>query len=70
MGLPPCGTEMTHQALALESPIYLDNKSLFDEVWHQAMASSVSQEVYTIPMVVHVIHRGSPVGVEENISDG
>lgn len=70
MGLPPCGTEMTHQALALESPIYLDNKSLFDAVWHQDMASSVSQEVYTIPMVVHVIHRGSPVGVEENISDG
>ena len=26
-------------------------------------------EIYTIPLVVHVIHRGSPIGVEENISD-
>ena len=27
------------------------------------------QDVYTIPVVVHVVHRGSPVGVDENISD-
>ena len=26
-------------------------------------------DVYTLPVVVHVIHRGSPVGVEENITD-
>jgi len=71
MGLPPCGTDMAHLALTSTSPAYLAHKAAFDVTWHQgaALAVSDSMEVYTIPLVVHVIHRGSPIGVEENISD-
>ena len=71
MGLPPCGTDMAHHALASASPAYLANKVAFDAAWHQgaALAVSDSLEVYTVPLVVHVIHRGAPIGVEENISD-
>ena len=71
MGLPPCGTDMAHHALSSASPAYLASKAAFDEAWHQnaALVASDSLELYTIPMVVHVIHRGSPIGVEENISD-
>ena len=71
MGLPPCGTDLVHEALSATSPPYLANRALFDSVWHHgaALASSDSMEIYTIPLVVHVIHRGSPIGVEENISD-
>ena len=71
MGLPPCGTDMVHHALSSVSPAYLASKAAFDAAWHQsaALVASDSLESYTIPLVVHVIHRGSPVGVEENISD-
>ena len=71
MGLPPCGTDLVHEALSATSSPYLASRALFDSVWHQgaALASSDSMEIYTIPLVVHVIHRGSPIGVEENISD-
>ena len=35
------------------------------------MASMSSQDldIWTLPVVVHVFHLGSPVGVDENISD-
>ena len=71
MGLPPCGTDMAHHALSSASPAYLANKAAFNAAWQQsaALVASDSLELYTIPMVVHVIHRGSPIGVEENISD-
>ena len=71
MGLPPCGTDMAHHALTSASPAYLANKVAFDAAWHQgaALAVSDSLEVYTVPLVVHVIHRGAPIGAEENISD-
>ena len=71
MGVPPCGTDLVHEALSATSPTYHANRALLDSVWHHgaALASSDSMEVYTIPLVVHVIHRGSPIGVEENISD-
>ncbi|MEC8361049.1 MAG: M43 family zinc metalloprotease, partial [Bacteroidota bacterium] len=71
MGLPPCGTDMAHHALASASPAYLANKTAFDASWYQdaTLAVSDSLEVYTLPLVVHVIHRGAAIGVEENISD-
>ncbi|MBF50489.1 MAG: hypothetical protein CL839_07305, partial [Crocinitomicaceae bacterium] len=71
MGLPPCGTDMAHNALTSASPTYLAKKAAFDAAWYQATALTVSDslEVYTIPVVVHVIHRGAAIGAEENISD-
>ena len=35
----------------------------------QQSSNPSSLEVHTLPVVVHVMHRGSPVGVQENISD-
>ena len=79
MGLPPCGTDAASEALLTSSPFYAARLAEFEEAWEQttsaespSMASmplTDSMEVLEIPVVVHVIHRGSEVGQEENISD-
>ena len=79
MGVPPCGTDAAHVALLLQSPTYASRHAQFHAAWHASHAApgtpstaalplTDSLPLYTIPTVVHVIHRGSP-GVEENISD-
>lgn len=71
MGVPSCGTDLVHQELLNESSNYAEQSAAFDESWRMQplmMPSSVLP-VYEIPVVVHVLHKGSPVGVAENISD-
>ena len=36
---------------------------------NQFRISGVAEEVYTIPVVFHIIHNGEPIGVGENISE-
>ena len=80
MGVPPCGTDAAHVALLQQSPTYASQHAQFHATWHASHAApgapstaalplTDSLPLYTIPTVVHVIHRGSPLGVEENISD-
>ena len=80
MGVPPCGTDTAHVALLQQSPTYASQHAQFHAAWHAshappgapstaALPLTDSLPLYTIPSVVHVIHRGSPLGVEENISD-
>ena len=66
-----CSTSQLHQRLVQSNPQYRDTFSALS-----AGADAVRQdgedngfEVYTLPVVVHVIHRGSPIGTLENISD-
>ena len=80
MGFPPCGTDAVHVSLLQQSEEYASRQALFEDAWQSsnaepgipiaaALPSSDSLALYTIPIVVHVIHRGSPLGVQENISD-
>lgn len=83
-GLPaietqPCGTVQYENLLHKKNP-NLDSKDEFEQ-WIAPKAAEIkrkriqksgntSNEVVTIPVVFHVIHNGSPVGVDENIADG
>ncbi len=72
MGLPPCGHDGAHGELVGLSPEYALGVAWLDSVWEsRAGALSIldSLVVLEVPVVVHVLHRGSPVGEEENISD-
>lgn len=69
MGLPPCGTDAAHQELLGSSAFYAARQSTLEGAWLEEQPLLEDFEVLEVPVVVHVIHRGSPVGVDENISD-
>ena len=79
MGLPTCGTDVAHQELLTHSSDYTDLRASMDAHWTSfqttpngvpmASVSSQDLDIWTLPVVVHVFHLGSPVGVDENISD-
>lgn len=79
MGFPPCGTDGAHEELLSQGSEYAARQAQFMTAWQASLAQpgtptavalvNDSLPIYTIPVVVHVIHRGSPLGVEENISD-
>jgi hypothetical protein len=66
----PCGTDSAHIAMLESSPDY--GRSLFAvqaAIERMRAENRVNMDVYTLPVVVHVIHRGSNIGEAENISD-
>ena len=66
----PCSADELHAAEMATSEPYARNFDAVRAAVQRLQASSNrNMDVYTIPVVVHVIHRGSSVGVEENISD-
>ena len=79
MGLPACGSDVAHQRLLSESASYATLRSSMDEHWVQTQnppagasllpVANQSMEIWTLPVAVHVFHLGSPVGMDENISD-
>ncbi len=68
----PCLTDAVHQTQLETSPDYARN---FEAVREAIMNMRTNAQrgadstVTTLPVVVHVIHKGSAVGVAENISD-
>ena len=65
-----CSADALHYAEMEQSEPYARNfQAVRDAVQRLQASSNRNMETYTIPVVVHVIHRGSPVGVDENISD-
>ena len=67
----PCGTDAAHHALILRVSTYLANARLPRPRCGVAPSLAGLRFAGALhhPLVVHVIHRGSPIGVEENISD-
>lgn len=72
----PCGTGMIHDRLLQEDSMYRKNVELFEENTRQFVRDQQAQSpfgkkatVYTIPVVVHVIHLGEPIGTGTNVSD-
>jgi hypothetical protein len=68
----PCLTDAVHQAQIETSPDYARNFEAVREAVMNMRANaqrSADSTVTTLPVVVHVIHTGSAIGVAENISD-
>jgi hypothetical protein len=66
----PCSAEPLHVAEMGSNVAYARNFEAVREAVQRLQNSSNRElDVYTLPVVVHVIHRGSPLGVDENISD-
>jgi hypothetical protein len=79
-GLPldnPCGTTQYEAYLQKLNP-FRPTEAAF-ETWlakkigalntAQTQKNTPYPQVFTIPVIVHIIHNGSPIGVNENISD-
>jgi hypothetical protein len=68
-----CGTDAHHQYLLKTDEEYkagfLKQKATLDSLKHAPVVRPRTSQVLTIPVVVHVIHLGDPIGVRSNISD-
>ena len=79
MGQAPCGSDQAHVQLMGHSALYQSKHATFDNVWNDIHANNgptiavlpndSNTQVFTLPVVVHVIHVGSELGRAENISD-
>lgn len=70
----PCATEIIHNKLLLTKPGYAAkikaNESILQQSIQQNAAGNRSQTAtYKVPLVVHVLHLGEPIGTGTNISD-
>lgn len=67
-----CATDTVHQHLMQTDSLYARNFSILKSQVNGAIKSETVNKfhstVYTIPIVVHVIHVGEPVGTGSNIS--
>lgn len=68
-----CGTERLH-AYKMESDAayregYLRTKSRLDALKYAPVTRERGSSVDTIPVVIHVVHLGESIGVQNNISD-
>lgn len=69
---PSCGSDLIHEKELEENKYY--QRSWFNleqslQRMHEERSHERSDEVYVVPVVVHVIHEGEAVGVGSNISD-
>lgn len=68
-----CATAIIHEKMMDEDDSYRLESILADEALSEARASSAlrsgDQGIYTIPLVVHVLHTGQALGTGPNISD-
>lgn len=68
-----CGTDILRAKDLAKDPKLIqkmraDEKRVQQKIWYQKIHKS-PEEIYTIPVVVHVIHTGEEIGVGHNISD-
>lgn len=74
---PACGTDFIHKELMETDPVYNQKFLEQKEAWRQykmepqrrPYGTNDVQEVYEIPVVVHVIHTGDPLGSIFNPTD-
>ena len=67
----PCGAQTVHERLLQSNTAYASAINGLPAYIESARENGPPNdlEVHTLPVVVHVIHRGSPLGQSENISD-
>ena len=68
-----CGTDFIHNMRMQNDSVYRNQFLLFESQVDARNDNQASSElkslIYTIPVVVHVIHLGEPIGTGSNISD-
>ena len=64
----PCGADACHDKAMASNPVYAMGAASMFETWTQNPVTSAQNEA-VIPVVFHVIHKGSLYGEFENISD-
>ncbi len=68
-----CGTDYIHNNLMQTDSVYRKQIHLLESQVEASIQNhannKLSSTIYTIPVVVHVIHLGEPIGTGSNISD-
>lgn len=64
----PCGFDHFHQQLLYNNPDYKKRTDHFN-AFMKTFTPQKSGNVYKVPVVVHVMHKGEPVGTGSNISE-
>lgn len=67
-----CSSDHKNDSLYLHDPKFARSLFLLEAAFHQNMNMSPedrTDDVYVLPVVVHVIHEGEPIGQGSNISD-
>ena len=67
----PCGAGVIHENLLENDSVYHRSWFNFEQRMHAMQSSDAERndDLYTIPVVIHVIHEGEPIGQGSNISD-
>src|SRR5829696_6686488 len=68
----PCATDQVHAAMMQTNSDYRNSINTLEQQVHSIITnqnSSANRAVYIIPVAVHVIHLGEPVGTGTNIPD-
>jgi PKD-like domain/Pregnancy-associated plasma protein-A/Secretion system C-terminal sorting domain len=69
----PCGNESFHQLLLQTDPVYKTNfeslQNQLQTIVRNRKLQGKAAQLYTIPVVVHIVHLGEPIGTGTNISD-
>jgi hypothetical protein len=69
---PRCGWELARQKMVQKNPEGLSHKKYNEELLRSSLLHTRMMDddlVYTLPIVVHVIHNGEAIGSPENPSD-
>lgn len=69
---PICGTDFIFKQAVERLKIRGQNENLWEQKLQRVLRSPsfhANRELFTIPIVVHIMHTGTPVGEEYNISD-
>ena len=70
---PVCGSDTYNQLLAQQHPDYAQALAKYTKVvtpvLSQPDGSENADTLITVPVVVHIIHNGEPVGTGQNLSD-
>jgi len=68
---PACFSDELHDRLMLEDLDYKQRHEDLERQLKTAIESGVANrsDILTVPLVIHVIHTGEPIGVGSNISD-
>jgi PKD repeat protein len=67
-----CASDQINDSLLMHDPIFYMGFMHFEEMLEARRNEPVeerSNEVYTLPVVVHIIHKGEPYGSGSNITD-
>lgn len=75
--MPKCETDFVHRKLMSTDSNYSQNQQIQEAAWKQfqlqsqrtMFGSPENQEVFEVPVVVHVIHTGGAIGTQYNPTD-